>query len=94
MNFYKELLTPEKSLREQLLNIQEEIKTKEESLEKGREEKISRAAISAELIEENNYIHGSEIGINKLHDYHIEDVSDKLEIVQFINDRIKKLKLS
>ncbi|MCI8794987.1 MAG: hypothetical protein HFI73_06450, partial [Bacilli bacterium] len=35
LNFYKELLTPEKSLREQLLNIQEEIKTKEESLEKG-----------------------------------------------------------
>ena len=39
LNFYKELLTPEKSLREQLLNIQEEIKTKEESLEKGREYK-------------------------------------------------------
>ena len=39
LNFYKELLTPEKSLREQLLNIQEEIKTKEESLEKGREER-------------------------------------------------------
>lgn len=94
LNFYKELLTPEKSLKEQLLNIQEDIKTKEESLEKAREEKISRAAVSDELIEENNYIHGSEIGINKLHDYHIEDVSDKLEIVQFINDRIKKLKLS
>lgn len=94
LKFYKELLTPEKILTEQLLNIQEEIKNKEENLEKVLEEKISRSAISAELIEENNYIHGSEIGINKLHAYHIEDVNDKLEIVQFINNRIKELKLS